>query len=390
VKVAVLLGPGLRLDRPGLETAAPGTPEGLEALLRAWGAALGQHVTVRWCGDEPALVAALTETGLHPVAVGEAGGVAVGADAVVLVPGTIGFDAPTLAEEVANAPATVVGVHPGTLRRDGRAPAATPVGAGCVRVLHGRGLEGVGAGLAHLAWSAAWPADVRRYGDDPEQVGDLRRPAGSGPRPVAVLVHGGFWWDPWERDGMDGLAVDLVRAGWVTWNVEYRRLGSGGGWPATADDVAAAVDHVAALPGCDPGRVVLVGHSAGGLLALLTAGRQAATVRPATVVAMAPVTDLDAALAQDLGGGAAGALLGAADPAEASPLDRLPLGVPLVIAHAADDAVVPVDQGRRYADAARAAGDDVTLHDPPAGGHLGWVDPSSAAWRSVRRLLPAG
>ncbi|NIR35894.1 MAG: alpha/beta hydrolase, partial [Actinobacteria bacterium] len=114
------------------------------------------------------------------------------------------------------------------------------------------------------------------YGPLPDQVADLRLPDGPGPHPVAVVLHGGFWRDVWTRDLMDGIAVDLTRRGWATWNIEYRRVGSGGGFPETLEDVAAAIDHLDGLAGdrsLDVATVVTVGHSAGGHLALWAAAR---------------------------------------------------------------------------------------------------------------------
>src|SRR5207302_1757602 len=84
------------------------------------------------------------------------------------------------------------------------------------------------------------PGDPVAYGPDPSQEGDLWTPAGAGPHPVVVLFHGGFWYHAWERDLMDGLAVDLAARGIAAWNAEYRRVGAGGGWPVTGEDAARA------------------------------------------------------------------------------------------------------------------------------------------------------
>ncbi len=118
---------------------------------------------------------------------------------------------------------------------------------------------------------------VIAYGDGEDQVGDLWVPDGPAPWPVAVLLHGGYWRARWGRDLMDGLAADLAARGFAAWNLEYRRVGAGGGWPATFDDVAAGLDAVADLDGVDPGRVAVVGHSAGGHLALWLASRTRAS-----------------------------------------------------------------------------------------------------------------
>jgi acetyl esterase/lipase len=102
------------------------------------------------------------------------------------------------------------------------------------------------------------------YGDDPNQVGDLRLPTGEGPYPVAVLLHGGFWRERYRREIMDRLAADLTARGWATWNLEYRRMGaSGGGWPATLDDVAAGIDALVDQP-VDLERVTVIGHKQSG------------------------------------------------------------------------------------------------------------------------------
>jgi acetyl esterase/lipase len=112
------------------------------------------------------------------------------------------------------------------------------------------------------------------YGGDRSQVADLHLPRGPGPHPVVVLVHGGSWGRRYGRIVMRGLAGDLLRGGWAVWNIEYRRIGNGGGWPETFEDVAAAIDLLAAINApIDLDRVSLVGHSAGGHLALWAASR---------------------------------------------------------------------------------------------------------------------
>src|SRR4051812_40277835 len=129
-----------------------------------------------------------------------------------------------------------------------------------------------------------------RYGPHSDQFGDLYVPDGRGRFPVAVMLHGGFWRAPRTLELTDDLARDLAVRGWAAWNVEYRRVGedSGGGWPVTLEDVGAAIDALGALDApLDLGRVVAVGHSAGGHLGLLAAGRAAPGVRLAGVVSQA-------------------------------------------------------------------------------------------------------
>lgn len=131
------------------------------------------------------------------------------------------------------------------------------------------------------------------YGSASEHFGDLRRPAGSDRRPLVVLIHGGFWRDQYRLDLMDPLADDLAKRGYASWNIEYRRVGpTGGGWFTTLDDVAAAIDHIVSVE--TPPAIAVVGHSAGGHLALWNAGRTrpkpAAT--PALTVGLAAVSDV--------------------------------------------------------------------------------------------------
>lgn len=244
------------------------------------------------------------------------------------------------------------------------------------------------------------PATVA-YGDDPAQVADLHLPEGDPPWPVAVLVHGGFWARRYERDVMAGLAGDLVARGRAVWNVEYRRTRMpGGGWPGTFLDVAAATDALASLEEdrLDLGRLVGVGHSVGATMVAWLAARTrlqpgepgaGPTVVPSAVVLQAGVLDLEEAARHEIGGDAVPALLG--DPADAaaryalaSPLRRVPLGVPALVVHGEVDDLVPPSQSTRFAAAATAAGDRVDLVLLPDAGHFDHLDPDSVAWRAVR------
>jgi acetyl esterase/lipase len=247
-----------------------------------------------------------------------------------------------------------------------------------------------------------------RYGPHPAQVADLHVPAGSGPFPVVVLVHGGFWRVPWDRMLMRPLARDLVRRGYAAWNIEYRRVGEpGGGWPGTFADVAAAVDaldEAARGHALDLTRVVSVGHSAGGHLALWLAARAGLPaggpgagprISPRAAVSQAGIADLRAAAEDGLGDGAAAELLGCHYPqcpdryGLASPLSRLPLRVPQLLVHGDADDRVPVEQSRRYAEAARAAGDEVELVEFAGVGHFEPIDVTHRSWTAVRDRLPA-
>ncbi len=234
------------------------------------------------------------------------------------------------------------------------------------------------------------------YGRARSQFGELFLPDGDGPFPVAVLLHGGFWKAQYGRKQAHPLCADLVVRGWAAWNVEYRRIGalSGGGYPQTLDDASAAVDHLAETPAhaagvLDTTRVVAVGHSAGGHLAAWLACRPAPRVAVTRVVSQAGVVDLRMASRLRLSDGVVHRFLGGAPDevperyAAASPAEQLPLGVPLLLTHGDRDDVVPPDMSEQFAQAARAAGDDVDLVVAPGEEHFGHLDPANPLWQAV-------
>jgi acetyl esterase/lipase len=244
--------------------------------------------------------------------------------------------------------------------------------------------------------------DVIAYGDEDDlQRGALTLPEGAGPHPVVVLVHGGFWRPEYDRAQMDPLAEAVVAEGWAAWNVDYRPAGEGGGWPATFTDVAAAVDHLDALAdehALDLERVAVVGHSAGGTLALWSAARAglptgapgaAPVVVPAAVVSQAGVVNLAAGSLDALGRGAVDDLMGGSATTVgdryglASPIERLPLGVPTYLVHGLADPIVPPVQSETYRDRAREAGDDVTAELLAGVDHFDVVDPTHPSWEGV-------
>ena len=252
--------------------------------------------------------------------------------------------------------------------------------------------------------------DLHRYGPRRDQVADawVPRGRGPGPYPVVVVVHGGLWLDAFGRDLMDAACADLAGRGWLAWNLEYRRVGSfrlgarwaGGGWPGTFADVAAGIDHIIQCPDtADPGRVAALGHSAGGQLAMWAAARPglpdgAPGAHPAVVlrrvVSLAGVLDLTAAVEDPrlVVGGVAGLLGGRPDQVPdryrlASPVERLPLGIPQMVVHGEDDRTVPPDHSREHARRAREAGDVVDLAIVPRTGHMELIDPRSQAWATV-------
>jgi acetyl esterase/lipase len=199
-----------------------------------------------------------------------------------------------------------------------------------------------------------------------------------------VVIHGGFWRDRYNRTLMHALCEDLEARGWAAWNIEYRRLGSGGGVPETLDDVAAAVDHLAELDGVDLSRVVTIGHSAGGHLAAWAATREHPRVAVTAVVSQAGVLDVRRAWELGLSDDVAREFLrGDIENAKlASPIERLPLGVPALLTHGGRDDIVPLEISQRFAAAAGA-----TLIVEPDEDHFGHLDPGNPLWQAVIKWL---
>ena len=209
--------------------------------------------------------------------------------------------------------------------------------------------------------------------------------------PVICLLHGGFWRTPWGREQMNPLAHDLQRRGFAVWNLGYRRIGEpGGGWPGTFDDIAAGIDALAELVdngvALDLQRVIVVGHSAGGHLALWSAASgNTRRVRPCAVAGLAPVTDLRRCYAHVREPEVVEKLMGGApDEYEdrylhASPLSLLPLGLPQLIIHGSNDTDVPLQWSRDYVERARVAGDDAHLSVIAGMDHMAFLDPASQA-----------
>src|SRR3954452_14835182 len=194
------------------------------------------------------------------------------------------------------------------------------------------------AGTAGIVLDLFAHSEQHRYGPSRQNRCDLYVPRdGDGPHPVVVLLHGGSWRATYGKIVMKPLAADLVRRGYATWNIEYRRIGrrQGGGYPATFEDVAGAIDHLASLGDdrLDLGNVTLIGHSAGGQLALWAASRGDSGVEFRRVIAQGPITNLVST------GEAAHALMGGPPDAcperyaECDPLQLVPLSIPVLLVH---------------------------------------------------------
>ncbi|PVZ60189.1 alpha/beta hydrolase [Arthrobacter sp. H-02-3] len=253
------------------------------------------------------------------------------------------------------------------------------------------------------------------YGEDPSQWGELFLPDVAAPKGVVVVIHGGYWRSQYGAELGEPLAKDLATHGMAAWNLEYRRAGNGGGWPNTFADVLAGIDKLGELAdehGLGLDRVVALGHSAGGHLAVWAAGRSrlsglgapdadrqlarraddGGAVHLTGVVSQSGVLNLAAAERLNLSNGAVSNFLGGSSEKYpkrhkyADPMSAVPLSVPIYAVHGTEDDTVPFSQSETYAGAAKAAGAPVQLLKVP-GDHFALIDPKAPAYRKCRELV---
>lgn len=368
-RIHVVTGPGERVDRAGIER-----------WCREWADEFGVELVCVFADDEAELAAAIRTA-------------ADGSSGLVLNPGEHVVAAQ---RAIAEAACPVVWLDLAEAERPRPAYLDDPAAV----AIRGRGVFGYRWAIQWLRQRASYPFTAIAYGSERDQFADLRVPDGDGPFPVAVLLHGGFWRERWERDTIEPLAIDLARHGFATWNLEYRRgVAYGGGWPTTCEDVAAGIDKLAELATehrLDLERVVFVGHSAGGHLALWAVKRDGVAGRPVVepmlVVSLAGIADMAEAAHRgmgDTGNGTADFMGGPpeSDPdayTAASPIRSLPLGVPqLVVQGRFDNLPDLVDLSRVYARAALEAGDVVEFVELDDADHFHLITPTSHAWPPV-------
>ena len=238
-----------------------------------------------------------------------------------------------------------------------------------------------------------------RYGQGEAQYADLRMPSGS-PLGTVVLLHGGYWLPQYPAAQMIPMAKTLTALGFATWNVEYRRSGATGSYRETLTDVAAAVDLLAGsgVPEGLDRNVVLLGHSAGGHLAVWAASRRESTpggasaVEPVGAISLSGVLDLTSAALDPRSSGPVQAFMGGPPQehpesyAEADPALLAPASCPVWAVHAESDGVVPIEQSSGYVEKATAAGGTATFSTVP-GDHTSIIDPGADSFPVVRRLV---
>jgi acetyl esterase/lipase len=240
------------------------------------------------------------------------------------------------------------------------------------------------------------PADARlAYGSDPNQFGEIRLPKEQGPFPVVMNIHGGFWRAQYDLSHAGHLSAALSQKGFATWNVEYRRVGNpGGGWPGTFEDIRNAFRFLPQLQKryhLDSTKVVVIGHSAGGQLALCLAAHESSVSR---VLSLAGVVDLAQAWELHLSNDAVVAFLGGKPSEvpehyrEADPMaSTIPSATLQWLIHGAGDTVVPSYISRTYAERKKSRGEDVHYLEIGTAGHFDLIDPHSKAWPKVESTV---
>ncbi len=238
---------------------------------------------------------------------------------------------------------------------------------------------------------AAPKADARvAYGSDANQFVDLRMPKAKGAHALAICIHGGYWRARYDLEYLGHLCAALAAKGVATANLEYRRVGNaGGGWPGTFADIRSAYQFLiqnARKYEFDLGRVVVLGHSAGGQLALCLAAHEPGVK---AAISLAGVVDLQRAYQLHLSNDAVVEFLGGT-PAEvadhyreADPM-KLPIGARQFLLHGTDDDIVPPSLSKDYVKA--KAQEDARLVMIAGAVHFDLVDPRARVWGEVERV----
>ena len=352
MRLLVINGPNLNLlGAREPEVYGSDTLADLEAQVEVWGEEMGTRVDTMQSNGEGQIIDAIQSFD---------------GDGIVINPGAFTHTSRAIADAISSVESPVVEVHVSNIRSREPWRAESLVADACVLTIYGRGVAGYRAAIRHLVNRAAGLFETVRYGPHPDNVGDLRR----GGDDLVVLAHGGVWKHEFARDLTESLAVDLWQRGYTTWNVEYRRLGDGGGWPGSGHDVLTALDSIPRIHP-DLRRLIVVGHSAGAYLLMWAAARSRVSVT--THIALGPLLSLTAAVeAGDVGSGQCATLLEMGAPPEATPGK-----VKTVIVHGDSDQIVPVERSVSF-----AARHQVEHHRTSCD-HFSLLDPAKSEWSWV-------
>lgn len=352
MRVLVVNGPNLdRLGTREPDIYGSTTLAELESRVEAWATSLDVDVDFFQSNHEGEMIDTIHESD-H--------------EAIVINPGALTHTARALADALAAVDLPVVEVHISNVKERESWRSWSVLDGVAVYSIYGRSLSGYRDALRHLTNRRAFEFETIPYGPHPANVGDLRR-GGSG---LVVLVHGGFWRHEWTRDTMESLAVDLAERGHNTWNIEYRRIGAGGGWPGSGHDVLTALEFVPRL-GLDVATATVVGHSAGGHLGIWAGGRAPSGV--GKVIGLAPITDLHMHSRSGMfGAKEAQQLLD-----DGAPIVLEPGSVPIVSFHGDEDDLVPPDHSSQFSE------QQGTRHVPVSEGHFELLDPTRDHWADV-------
>ncbi|HEY6635882.1 MAG TPA: type II 3-dehydroquinate dehydratase [Acidimicrobiia bacterium] len=350
MRILVINGPNLDLlGRREPEVYGSTTLADLDAMVSGWGTDLDVAVSSRQTNSEAEIIDLIHDFDC---------------EGLVINPGALTHTSHAIADAIRGVSRPAVEVHISNVRRREPWRAVSLVSDACVRTIYGRGMTGYRDALRHLVNRAAVAFETVAYGPHHDNVGDVRLGTGG---TLVVLSHGGFWRGEYERDTTESLAVDLAGRGYHSWNLEYRRLDEGGGWPASGQDVLTALDHIPNL-GLDHERVVLIGHSAGSHLAMWAAARSSTKV--SLHVALGPLLDLQAAVDhEDPGAKESLAMLVHGAPSVIEPGE-----VPTVIVHGDNDDIVPVNRSVAF-----AAQHDLEHHRSDYD-HFSVLDPRRPEW----------
>jgi len=356
MRFLVINGPNLDLlgtRQP--ETYGYETLSDLETMVTRWAEAMDAEISCAQSNHEGEIIELI-----HDFA----------GDGIVFNPGAFTHTSHAIADAIRGVTTPVVETHISNVRQREPWRAVSLIGPACVRTIYGRGLVGYRNAIRHLVNRLAMPFETIRYGPHPDNVGDLRRGGGD----LVIVAHGGLWLHQFERDTVESLALDLTGRGYDTLNVEYRRLGDGGGWPGSAHDVLTSLDHIPQLE-LQHDRVIAISHSAGGQLMTWSAERAATEVD--IHVALSPLLDLGAAVANgDVGATECQQLLDGGAPAK-----TLPSTVATVILHASEDQIVPIERSQAVSE---ETGIELIV---PEIDHFELLDPSKPHWTTVLKLI---